>query len=202
VKGIEFGAGFAASERKGSDNNDPFVISNGDVTCSSNNAGGILGGISTGLPLIFRTAFKPTPSIAKEQRSVNLDTMEECTLQISGRHDPCIVLRAVPVIEACAALSVLDMLLADERTITIEDCRNRINSIDCAVAELLAERFETTDRIGALKLETGAPVYNPERERAVLKNVASGAGEYQDDVTAVYKEILNRSKERQQRSGD
>ncbi|MCL2108214.1 MAG: chorismate synthase [Oscillospiraceae bacterium] len=106
VKGIEFGNGFAAAELLGSQNNDEFCITNGKIVTKTNNHGGILGGISTGMPLIFRTAFKPTPSIAKPQTSVSLSRMQEVPLSIKGRHDPCIVPRAVPCVEAAAALAI------------------------------------------------------------------------------------------------
>jgi len=111
VKGVEFGAGFAAARMPGSQNNDPFRMENGRVTAAGNHAGGILGGITTGLPLVFRAAFKPTPSIALEQDSVSLSRQKNETLTVTGRHDPCIVPRAVPVTEAAAALVVLDALL-------------------------------------------------------------------------------------------
>ncbi len=111
VKGLEFGAGFAAADMRGSENNDPYVIENGHVTTATNNCGGILGGITTGRPITFRAAFKPTPSISKPQRSVDLNTMTETEMTISGRHDPCVVLRAVPVVEAAAAIAVYDALL-------------------------------------------------------------------------------------------
>ena len=110
VKAIEFGAGFAASEMYGSENNDIFCIVDDMVKTETNNHGGILGGISSGMPIIFRTAIKPTPSISKEQKSVNLKTNNSETLVISGRHDPCIVQRAVPVTEAVTAITILDML--------------------------------------------------------------------------------------------
>lgn len=112
VKGIEFGAGFAAARLRGSENNDPFVLRNGCVVTETNHSGGILGGISSGMPLCFRVAMKPTPSIAKEQRSVNLETMEETTITIGGRHDPCVVPRAVPCVEAAAAVAIYDAYLA------------------------------------------------------------------------------------------
>ena len=111
VKGLEFGAGFAAAKLRGSENNDPFAVRDGKVVTATNRCGGILGGITTGMPLTFRAAFKPTPSIAREQQSVDLRTMEETSLHIVGRHDPCIVPRAVPVVEAAAALAVYDALL-------------------------------------------------------------------------------------------
>ncbi len=112
VKGIEFGDGFAASERKGSENNDPYRIVDGKVKPVTNHAGGILGGLSTGEPITFRVAVKPTSSIAIEQDSVNLQTVENVHLRVQGRHDPCIVPRAVPCVEAAAALAVYDALLA------------------------------------------------------------------------------------------
>ena len=108
VKGIEFGLGFEASKIKGSKNNDSFDIMHGDIITKTNHAGGILGGITIGMPLIARVAFKPTPSIAKEQQSVNLRTMEGETLAITGRHDPCVAVRAVPVVVAATAIGLLD----------------------------------------------------------------------------------------------
>ena len=112
VKGIEFGEGFAAAELKGSENNDPYGIVDGRVTPLSNHAGGILGGLSTGAPIVFRVAFKPTPSIGKEQDSVDFSTKQAVKLVVKGRHDPCVVLRAVPCVEAAAAIAVYDALLS------------------------------------------------------------------------------------------
>ena len=111
VKGVEFGAGFAAARLRGSENNDAFAVENGSVVTKTNHSGGILGGISTGMPMVFRAAIKPTPSIAKEQESVDLAVMRPALLRVTGRHDPCIVPRAVPVIEAAAAIAVYDALL-------------------------------------------------------------------------------------------
>ena len=111
VKGLEFGAGFDAARLHGSENNDPFVLSGGAVAAETNHAGGILGGITTGMPLTLRAAFKPTPSIARPQKTVRLSAMEETTLEVRGRHDPCIAHRAVPVVEAVTAAVLLDLLL-------------------------------------------------------------------------------------------
>lgn len=113
VKGIEFGNGFAAANFRGSENNDSYRIDNGKVVTETNNSGGITGGITTGMPIVFRAAIKPTPSIGKEQKSVSLSKMENEPLVIHGRHDPCIVQRAVPVIEAVTAVSILDILSED-----------------------------------------------------------------------------------------
>ncbi|MBR1456754.1 MAG: chorismate synthase [Oscillospiraceae bacterium] len=111
VKGIEFGAGFAAAQLRGSENNDAFIAVDGRVMTATNHSGGILGGITDGMPLVFRAAFKPTPSIAKEQDSVDLQTLTPQKLRVGGRHDPCIVPRAVPCVEAAAAIAVYDALL-------------------------------------------------------------------------------------------
>lgn len=111
VKGIEFGSGFKASTLTGSENNDPFVVKDGKIVTVTNNHGGILGGISSGMPIIFRAAFKPTPSIGKEQQSVSLSKKENTTLLIEGRHDPCIVKRAVVCVEAAAAIVAANMIL-------------------------------------------------------------------------------------------
>ncbi len=110
VKGLEFGSGFYGASLFGSENNDEFTVENGTVCTKTNHCGGILGGITTGMPLVFRVAVKPTPSIAKPQQTVNLQTMQHETISVSGRHDPCIALRAVPVVEAAAAIAIFDCL--------------------------------------------------------------------------------------------
>ncbi len=111
VKGFELGSGFSAAKKTGSENNDCYCFDDGAVKTHTNNAGGILGGISSGMPIVIRAAIKPTPSIAKRQRTVNLATGEETELEIGGRHDACIVPRALPVIESCLMLAILDELL-------------------------------------------------------------------------------------------
>ena len=111
IKGIEFGSGFGGSELFGSENNDDFICENGDIRTVTNNHGGILGGISSGMPIVFRVAVKPTPSIGKKQQSVNVESLEKEELVIGGRHDPCIVPRAVPCIEAAAAVVIADFIL-------------------------------------------------------------------------------------------
>lgn len=111
VKGVEFGAGFAAASMRGSQHNDPFSVINHQITTTSNHAGGILGGITTGMPLVLQVAIKPTPSIARRQQTVDLSTSIPAQLEIRGRHDPCIAPRAVPVVEAVTAAVLLDFLL-------------------------------------------------------------------------------------------
>ena len=111
IKGIEFGNGFEAAALLGSENNDPYRMANGKIVTEGNNHGGILGGITSGMPLLFRVAVKPTPSISKEQNSVSMSKNENAVLTVKGRHDPCIVQRVVPCVEAAAAIAVLDAWL-------------------------------------------------------------------------------------------
>ena len=111
VRGIEFGAGFEAARMRGSEHNDSYYYDeNGNIRTKTNNAGGILGGISTGMPIVFKVAFKPTPSIGKKQDSVSLENKTNSVLEIKGRHDPCIVHRAAVCVEAAAAIAILDMM--------------------------------------------------------------------------------------------
>ncbi len=111
VKGIEFGGGFSLAEMQGSEANDAFQIQKGKVTTATNLSGGILGGISSGMPIIIRVAIKPTPSIAKEQHTVNLSKLENAKIKVSGRHDPCVVPKAVPAVEAAVAVTLADHMI-------------------------------------------------------------------------------------------
>jgi len=111
VKGVEFGAGFKAARLRGSENNDPFAIRGGKIVTLTNNAGGVLGGLSSGMQIVVRTAIKPTPSISNEQKTVDLSKMEETTIKVKGRHDPCVVPKAVPVIESAVAIVLADHML-------------------------------------------------------------------------------------------
>jgi chorismate synthase len=113
VKGVEFGAGFRLSDMRGSEANDALYTQGGTIRARTNHNGGVLGGITNGMPLVVRAAIKPTPSIARPQESVDAMTMQDTTIQVAGRHDPCIVPRAVPVIEACLAICSLDAILSD-----------------------------------------------------------------------------------------
>jgi chorismate synthase len=111
VKGVEFGAGFSAARKRGSEDNDPFRIEDGKIVTSTNNAGGIIGGISNGMPVVVRVAVKPTSSIAIEQETVDIQKMENASISVGGRHDACIVPRAVPVVEAMMAVTLCDFAM-------------------------------------------------------------------------------------------
>ena len=116
VKSLDFGVGYAAGYMRGSECNDAFTVRNGKILTETNHAGGILGGITNGMPVIFQAAIKPTPSISRPQQTVFLPDREIATLEIKGRHDPCIVPRAVPVIEAAAAIAIYDLILGNTQT--------------------------------------------------------------------------------------
>ena len=111
VKAVEFGLGFRVAELKGSESNDPYIMQNGKVATATDNAGGILGGISTGMPIMMQVAIKPTPSIGKKQKTVNLSTMKDACISIKGRHDPCVVPKAVSAIESAVAITLADHMI-------------------------------------------------------------------------------------------
>ena len=111
VKGIEFGSGFRGSELFGSENNDLYTIKKGKITTKTNNSGGILGGISNGMPITMRIAFKPASSIAQKQSTVDIKSKKDTILQVKGRHDPCVVPRAAPVVDSLVALTIADHAL-------------------------------------------------------------------------------------------
>ena len=116
VKAVDFGAGYSAGYLLGSQCNDAFTIQDGTIRTATNHAGGIQGGITNGMPVIFQCAVKPTPSISQPQQSISLSRMEITTLEIKGRHDPCIVPRAVPVVEAAASIAIYDLILGNTQT--------------------------------------------------------------------------------------
>lgn len=115
VKGIAFGDGFGLAEMRGSESNDPMQYRDDRVVCTTNHNGGVTGGITNGMPLVFTLVIKPTPSIGKTQHTVNVVTREDTTLEVTGRHDPCILPRAIPVVEAVTAWTLLDLFYMAER---------------------------------------------------------------------------------------
>lgn len=201
VKGIEFGDGFAVSRMKGSENNDAYEMKDGRVVTGTNHHGGILGGLTTGMPVVFRVAMKPTPSIGIEQDSVDLSRLEPAKISVSGRHDPCIVPRAVPCIEAAAAIAVLDMLLEEKIPADLEAGRQQIDSIDAEIVKLLEERFDAVDSIAAFKEKAGIPVLDEGREqekRRAIEGLCSS--EKVSYITETLDAVLTQSRRYQEES--
>ena len=196
-KGIEFGNGFKSASMKGSKNNDPYRVADGRVEIMSNNAGGILGGMSTGAPVVFRAAFKPTPSIAKKQHSVDLSAMQNVDIEINGRHDVCVALRAAPAVEASCAIAILSAMYGDAATDnSIDALRSEVDRTDREIAALLSKRFSLTDAIGTVK--TGG-IEDTGREQRVLENVRlSSADNCSDEIEKLYSHIFTLSKKRQE----
>lgn len=196
VKGVEFGAGFNVANMLGSENNDPYEIIDGKVKIMSNNAGGILGGMTTGEDITFNVAIKPTPSIAKKQKSVNLRTKENVEIEIAGRHDVCIARRASAIVESVAAIAILDEMKVARSS--YNEIRNEIDILDRKIAKLLTKRMELTDEIGKEKKKNTRPIYDEKREEKVIENVRSvTANDKADDVERIYKTVLNQSRDRQ-----
>lgn len=194
VKGIAFGAGFAGTAFRGSEHNDAYFSENGEIKTYTNNNGGILGGMTTGMPVIFTAAIKPTPSIAKEQPTVDLTTGENVKISVGGRHDACIVPRAVPVIEAAAALAVADILLGEKTPEGLSALRREIDKTDEQIISLLTARMELSKAVAAEKAKTGAPVFDPAREAQLLERIKAFAGENAALAQEIYEIILKYSK--------
>lgn len=202
VRGVEFGSGFAAARLRGSENNDPYRTDGRRVTPESNHNGGVLGGMTYGVPVIFRAAFKPTPSISRPQKTVSLSKMENLELTVRGRHDPCIVPRAVPVVEAAAALALLDLCLDRSKTAcSLAAERGAIDALDREIVYAFSLRMEASRRVGALKAGTDAPVYVPSREHELMRKLRTMSPDA-EDTAALYEKILCLSRAAQEKLAD
>ncbi|MEM2907548.1 MAG: chorismate synthase, partial [Candidatus Odinarchaeota archaeon] len=201
VKGIEFGSGFKAALMKGSEHNDPFKYENGRVVAETNNAGGVLGGLSTGMPVIFNVAVKPTASIAKEQLTVDLENKVQTTIRVKGRHDPCIVPRAVPVVEAVTAIVIADLLIqagfieqvqpSDKKDIKYQ--RGLIDRLTFKILELFKQRTDAAMNIAKIKAEKETSIRDIEREKQLLDEAALYAkriGLPEEDAISLVKELI------------
>ncbi len=210
VKGVEVGAGFAAARLRGSENNDAIIIDRGRLWTRTNNAGGILGGVSNGMPVVCRIAVKPTSSIGIEQDTVDLRTMEPAKIRIEGRHDPCICERIVPVAEAMVAVTLLDHILrAREGAIgngggkggaPLGILREEVRRSDREMVRILGRRMGLSAEIGLKKRALGLPVKDADVERAVLQSARAagkGAGLSPRFVGAVMGPVLDESRRRQ-----
>lgn len=199
VKGVDFGAGFGVASMKGSECNDAFTVKDGKIATKTNNCGGILGGMTSGMPIICRAAFKPTPSISKEQCTVSLSKMEECKISIHGRHDPCITVRAVAAVEAAVAVAVMDIFLDSKPNASTElsALRERIDACDRKIVEAFTERMDIALGVANYKREHGLPVLDAKREAALLEKIEALAGELAPYAKILYGTILSVSRARQ-----
>jgi len=215
VKGVEIGAGFKSTILTGSENNDPIVVRGGKLKTATNNAGGILGGLSNGMPVVCRIAVKPTSSIGLEQDTVDLVTMRPAKITVKGRHDPCICTRIVPVAEAMVAITLLDHFLRARKAADknawpglkgvageepLEGLREKVKQNDLDMILLLKKRMELAEEIGQMKEAQGLAVKDPKVERAVMKN-ALGAGRESglshDMVKIIIRTVIAESRRRQ-----
>jgi chorismate synthase len=197
IKGVEIGAGFGVAEMRGSENNDAFIVEKGEIRTKTNNAGGILGGISNGMPIVARIAVKPTSSISRTQETVDINSAKK-KIRIEGRHDPCLCPRIVPVAESMTALVLLDHLLRHEamrgEETSLDHLREEIDFIDVNIIDLLAQRDAVVEDIKLLKKDQ--KVRESEREEAIIAGVGSLARELGLDVAFIedlFRKIIEHS---------
>ena len=218
VKGVEFGAGFKSASMYGSENNDQFYYDeHGIVRTRTNNCGGILGGISDGMDIEFRIAVKPTPSIARPQHTIVYDSTEETEIEIHGRHDPCIVPRAVPCVEAAAALVIADIVLTgdsearnsaelleletmdpltshNKELADISSLRASIDEVDAQLLQLIEKRLRIVESVAAYKIENKLDIVDSSRESALLDRVHSLSSDDLVDLNEdIYRAIISAS---------
>lgn len=195
VKAVGFGAGEAFAAMRGSQANDPFRTDGRRIVTATNHSGGINGGITNGMPVSFTVTFRPTPSIAKEQETVDFAAMENTTVSVTGRHDPCVALRAAPAVEAAAALALCQLMEppADD----LQALRLELDGIDAELTALFARRMDVSAAIGAWKKAQGLPVRDAVRETEVLHSRGDMAPDHRTEVETLYREILRLSREAQ-----
>ena len=214
VKGIEFGAGFESTRMYGSENNDEFYYDERGTVCTrTNNCGGVLGGISDGMDIEFRVAIKPTPSIARPQKTIVYDSTEEAEIEVHGRHDPCIVPRAVPCVEAAAAVVITDLVLTEKAVSSasskkskglttalptsassfslvsgdLSHLRSSIDEIDLQLLNLIERRLQIAESVAAHKKENNLGIIDSNRETSLLKRIQSLSS---DDLADLNEEIF------------
>ena len=195
VKAIGFGAGETFAQMRGSAANDPFTVVHGAVRTVSNHSGGVNAGITNGMDVVFDVTFRPTPSIAKEQRTVDLTTMTETTISVPGRHDACIALRAAPAVESAAALAVCQLL--PDVPSDLNGLRQRLDETDAAILELFDRRQRLSAAIGAYKSAHGLPVRDKAREAEVLRTRGDMLPERRDQAERLMTLLMALSREEQ-----
>ena len=194
VKAVGFGAGEDFAAMRGSRANDPLRTDGQRVWTETNHNGGVNGGVTNGMPVVFTVTFKPTSTIGKEQETVDLERMENVTLSAAGRHDSCIALRAAPIVEAAAALAICQ-LWQEEPTDDLAGYRNEIDRIDGEIVDLLAKRLQIGRKIGALKAAMGAKIRDKARESEVLRSRGDMAPEYRAAIQTVFETIMAQTRE-------
>ena len=197
VKAIGFGAGESFAEMRGSEGNDPIRTDGKNVFMLTNRAGGINGGISNGMPLTFTVTFRPTPSIAKVQQTVDLETMTNTEIMVKGRHDACIVLRAAPVVEAAAALALCQLMEPEEQDLCV--LRSELDAVDIKIAELLEKRLNIASKIGTVKKEQGLPICDAARETEVLRSRSEWLPEKREQTERLFRLLMELSREEQEK---
>ena len=193
VKALGFGSGEALASMEGSRANDPLRTDGERVYTTSNHAGGINGGVTNGMPVTFTVTFRPTPSIALPQDTVDLTTMTNATVTVHGRHDSCVALRAESAVESAAALALCALLPVEDTE--IGDLRRRIDAIDSQITALLVERLQTAERIGQYKKDHNLAVQDGSREAEVLRTRGDWAGPYRDAVEQVFRTVMAQARE-------
>lgn len=197
VKAIGFGEGEGFAALHGSEANDAFRTDGSRVFTETNHAGGINGGISNGMDIVFTATFRPTPSIAKPQETVDLARMENTTVTVGGRHDSCVALRAAPVVEAAAALAICRLLPADDGSLA--GLRRQLDDVDEQMTALLARRLALAGEIGRYKAAQGLPVLDEAREKEVLARRGDLLPQRRQQVERLFRLLMAESREEQER---
>lgn len=197
VKAIGFGEGEGFAALHGSEANDAFRTDGSRVFTETNHAGGINGGISNGMDIVFTATFRPTPSIAKPQETVDLARMENTAVTVGGRHDSCVALRAAPVVEAAAALAICRLLPADDGSLA--GLRRQLDDVDEQMTALLARRLALAGEIGRYKAAQGLPVLDEAREKEVLARRGDLLPQRRQQVERLFRLLMAESREEQER---
>ena len=197
VKAIGFGEGEGFAALHGSEANDAFRTDGSRVFTETNHSGGINGGISNGMDIVFTATFRPTPSIAKPQETVDLARMENTAVTVGGRHDSCVALRAAPVVEAAAALPICRLLPADDGSLA--GLRRQLDDVDEQMTALLARRLALAGEIGRYKAAQGLPVLDEAREKEVLARRGDLLPQRRQQVERLFRLLMAESREEQER---
>ena len=203
VKGVSFGEGFGFAAMRGSEANDAYTVKDGEIVSTTNHNGGVLGGITTGMPVVFEAAIKPTASISLPQQTVNLETMKPEMVEVKGRHDACIVPRAAAAIEAAACIALIDLMMERGNVMGYEQdlatLRERINDIDTKMVPLFEARMQVSGEIAEVKQRYDKPVFDAEREDAVITRAISRLADTNnaEAVRRFYRALMDISKQRQ-----